>query len=251
MSSKSTPVIDPKALVSDIVKQDYRTAAVFLKFGIEYCCAAKWPLQVVCETKNLEFEEVQKALEHSTRTIYFPSTIRFEEWENDFLIDFIINVHHHYLKKSLPFITGQLAEFAAHHQNKFAVLSKLVAVVNELEKEMLPHIEFEEQVIFPYIRQVTRAYTNKESYGGPLVRTLRKPVENVMHQEHESLHLYLNKMRDLTNQYAAPAGSCINHQVVFSMLQELDRDLEQHLYLENNIVFPRTIEMEKKMLKDY
>lgn len=242
--------MDPEAIVSDIVKQDYRTAAVFLEFGIEYCCTAKWPLGTICETKNLDYEVVRKALEDSTRTISMPATVRFEEWENDFLIDFIINVHHRYLKKSLPFIKDLLTDFAAHHQNKFPVLSKLVFIYNELEKEMLPHLEHEEKIIFPYVRQITRAHNNKEPYAGLLVRTLRKPVQHVMHQEHDSVIRYLHQMRDLTNQYTPPQGSCISHQVVFSLLHELDRDLAQHLYLENDIVFPRAIEMEKKLLRD-
>jgi regulator of cell morphogenesis and NO signaling len=114
---------------------------------------------------------------------------------------------------------------------------------------MLPHLQHEEEIIFPYIRQIAHAYDNKESYAGLLVRTLRKPVENVMHHEHEAVHKILGNMRQLTNHYTPPQHACTNHKVTFLKLLEIDNDLTQHMYLENDILFPRAIEMEKKLLR--
>ena len=240
--------INPLSFVSDIVNSDYRTAEVFRKYGIEYCCAGKLPLQIICESKNLDFTEIVKELENVMQTICIPNTLPFERWSIDFLIDYIINIHHAYLKKDLPETGVQLEKFAADHQKNFPQLIELVQVFNELVTEMMPHLQHEEEIIFPYIRQIAHAYNNKESYANLLVRTLRKPVENIMQHEHETVHKILSQIRQLTNQYTPPQHACTNHKVTYLKLLEIDNDLARHMYLENSILFPRAIEMEKKLL---
>jgi regulator of cell morphogenesis and NO signaling len=240
--------IDQNWLVSDIVNADYRTADVFRKYGIDFCCGGKWPLKVVCETKNLDVVEIKKELENAVRTISIHSAVSFEEWDIDFLTDYIVNVHHQYLRKALPLAKDYLVSFLEGHQKKFPYLGDLLKVLNDLYKETFPHLQQEESIIFPYIRQIVHAYYSKESYAGLLVRTLRKPVENVMHHEHETVQAFLREMRRITDHYKVPDGACISHKVTFMKLLELDNDMVQHLHLENDILFPRAIEMEKELL---
>jgi regulator of cell morphogenesis and NO signaling len=113
---------------------------------------------------------------------------------------------------------------------------------------MIPHLQQEEEIIFPYIRQLTHAFQSSESYASLLVRTMRKPIEGLMNHEHKLVGGALHKMRALTGDYTPPVNACTNHKVIFSMLKELDNDLAQHIHLENNILFPRAIEMEKILL---
>ncbi|MBO9201896.1 MULTISPECIES: DUF542 domain-containing protein [Niastella] len=240
--------ISPLSSVSDIVNNDYRTAAVFRKYGIEYCCAGKFPLQMVCESKDLDFTAIINELEQSIHPISIPNNLPFEKWDIDFLIDYIVNIHHAYLKQVLPDTKDQLEKFAEGHYKNYPELTELVLVFKSLTLEMLPHLQHEEDIIFPYIKQIAHAYDNKEAYAGLLVRTLRKPVENVMNHEHESINKVLARMRKLTNSYTWPEQSCTNHRVTFLKLLEIDSDLVQHMHLENTILFPRAIEMEKKLL---
>ena len=249
MVSQNIKKINPDWSVSEIVNADYRTAEIFRKYGIEFCCGGKWPLKTVCELKNLDINTVNSELERSIRTISLPSSLDFEGWNINFLTDYIINVHHSYLKKSLPSTKDQLARFVEGHQHKFPYLRDLLKIFTELSNEVLPHLEQEETIIFPYIRQISRAYHNKESYAALLVRTLRKPVENVMVHEEEFLNKFLPQIRQLTGHYTPPENACISHKVAFLKLLELDNDLVQHLYLENDILFPRAIAMEKELLE--
>lgn len=242
------PKISPLSSVAEIVNYDYRTAEVFQKYGIEYCCAGKWPLQMICESKDLACTEIIKELERSMRTIRISNMLPFEEWDIGFLIDYIINIHHTYLKKALPATKEQLEKFTEGHRKKFPELIELQQVFNDLTTEMLPHLQHEEEIIFPYILQIAHAYNNKEAYAGLLVRTLRKPVENVMRHEHESINQSLSEIRRLTNHYTPPPQACTNHTVTFLKLLEIDNDLSQHMYLENDLLFPRAIDMEKKLL---
>jgi len=240
--------IDPDLAVSDIVNGDYRTADVFRKYGIEFCCGGKWPLRSVCEVNNLNIDTVKKELEESIRTISLPSSLRFEEWDIDFLTDYIINVHHEYLKDALPGARDQLERFVDGHRDKFSYLPDLQKCFVELSNETFPHLQQEESIIFPYIRQISHAYHNKEPYASLLVRTLRKPVENIMNHEDEFVNTALRRIRQLTNCYTAPENACLSHRVVLSKLREIDNDLVQHLYLENDILFPKAIAMERELL---
>jgi regulator of cell morphogenesis and NO signaling len=240
--------IDLLSSVSDIVNNDYRTAEVFRKYGIEYCCAGKWPLQMVLETRELDAAAIIKELELSIHPIGIPHDLPFEKWDIDFLIDYIVNIHHAYLKKALPDTKEELEKFAEGHYKQFPKLTELVLVFKGLTLEMLPHLKHEEEIIFPYIRQISHAFHNKASYASLLVRTLRKPVENVMEHEHESVNRILAQMRLLTDSYTPPEHCCTNHRVMFSKLLEIDTNLAQHVHLENAVLFPRSIEMEKKLL---
>jgi regulator of cell morphogenesis and NO signaling len=234
--------------VTDIVRQDYRTAAVFKKYDIDFCCGGKWPLGMVCETKGLDFDTLKTELKQAIRTVKLSNTLQFDKWDVDFLTEYIINVHHRYLRESLPQIKEQLEQFGKGHLKQYPYLTDLLIQFDQLYKEFFPHLTEEEEVLFPYIRQIAHAYQSKESYASLLVRTLRKPVENVMHHEHDSLVKILRQFRQLTNNYTPPEKACISHQVSFSLLKELDNDLVQHLYLENQILFPKAIAMEKELL---
>lgn len=241
--------ITEDSCAADIVKQHYRTASVFKKHGIEYCCGGKWPLKMVCETKELDKEDLLVELKNATRNIAIPSTLPFEDWKIDFLTDYIINIHHQYLRQSLPAMAEQIKRFADEHRSKYPQLSEVETQFNYLHKTMIPHLQQEEEIIFPYIRQIAHAYESKETYARLLVRTLRKPVEDIMHQEHEVLEKVLRKFRSLTNNYTPPEASCTSHRLSYSLLRELDDDLVQHVYLENEILFPRAIAMEKELLE--
>jgi regulator of cell morphogenesis and NO signaling len=239
--------IDKNSFVSDIARQDYRTASVFRKYDIDFCCGGKWPLGMVCEMQGLDFAKIKTELENSLRTIQISNYTRFADWSIDFLTKYIVNIHHQYLKDALPEIREHLNHFVGDHKKKYPELEDVLRQFDHLYKDIIPHLEQEEEILFPYIRQIAHAYDSKESYASLLVRTLRKPVEEVMKHEHESISKVLSSLRELTNNYTPPENACVSHHVAFSMLKELDNDLVQHVFLENEILFPKAIAMEKEL----
>ncbi len=241
--------IKDDSFVTDIVAKDYRTSSVFIKYGIEYCCGGRMPLEKACEINGANIELVKKELDEATRNILLTNGIGFEDWTVDFLIEYVRNVHHAYLNKNLTQVSDILEKFAEGHQKKHTWIKDLVNNFRTLQDVMLPHLEEEEQVIFPYIRQIAHAYENREPYAALLVRTMRKPIENMMTQEHEHVAHYIKRCRELTQNYTPPPAACISHKVCFSKLRELDDDLVQHSYLENNFIFPRAIAIEKELLR--
>lgn len=240
--------INKETFVTDIVTQDYRTAEVFRKYGIEYCCGGKWPLEMVCMNKGIDVEGLINDLHNAIKNVQVFNSLPFKDWDIDFLCDYIVHVHHHYLKNQLPEIKDILFKFSEEHRNKYPYLTEVEKIFMELYEEIYPYLKQEEEIIFPYIRQIAHAFDDGEQYASLLVRTLRKPVEEVMNQEREIVIKTIYKMRELTNGYQIPEKACVSHKVTFSKLKELDNDLVQHLLLENNILFPRAIEMEKILL---
>ncbi len=241
--------IDEQSTPNEIVKKYHRTAAVFKKYNIEYCCSGKWPLKLVCEMKDMPAEALLQEIKEAARVISLPASLPYHDWKVDFLTDYIVHVHHQYLRQSLPAIGEQLSNFVREHAKKYPQLPELESQFYRLEKTILPHLSQEEDIIFPYIRQIVHAYNSKETYARLLVRTLRKPVEDIMNHEHDFMEKLLHSFRVITNNYTPPEAACASHRLSYSLLKELDEDLVQHVYLENNILFPKAIAMEKELLE--
>lgn len=242
-------IIDRNQTVAAIVNSDYRTADVFRKYNIEYCCGGKFPLHIACEMNGLDEAQVMKDLGNAVRDVNTSNTLDFNGWHIDFLTDYIVNVHHHYLRSALPDIRDYVDRFAQGHRKKYEYLDELQHTVGQLHRTFIPHLEQEEEIIFPYIRQISHAYYSRESYASLLVRTLRKPVEEIMAHEHDTTGKLIQRMRALTSDYTPPENACISHRVTFHKLREVDNDIVQHLHLENNILFPKAIAMEKELLQ--
>lgn len=241
--------VNRDASVADIVRNDYRAADVFRKYNIEYCCGGKYSLHVACQMNGVNEQQVVHDLEEAMREVNTSNTLNFNEWHIDFLTDYIVNVHHQYLRKALPQLQDYVSRFSDGHRNKYSYLEELQRLVTQLNRIFLPHLQQEEEIIFPYIRQIGHAYYSRESYASLLVRTLRKPVEDIMAHEHEVTGKMMHRMRELTDNYTAPENACLSHKVTFLKLKEVDNDLVQHLHLENNILFPKAIAMEKELLQ--
>ena len=240
--------IDKASSVTDIVLNNYRTADVFFKYNIEFCCGGKWPLEMACTAQNLDVTETIQALEKSSMPLHSSTAAEAHNWSTGFLIDFIINVHHEYLRTALPITKEYINRFMEGHQTKFPWLQQLQAIITELHNKVIPFLRIEEETFFPYIDQITNAYVHGEPYAALFAETLRKPLQATMRQEWERINSLVRQMRQLTNDYTIPENACVTHKVTFLKLQELDNDITQHLYLENAILLPRAIKIEKELL---
>jgi regulator of cell morphogenesis and NO signaling len=233
--------------VSGIVRSDYRTADVFKKHGINYCCSGQVTLHEACSARNLDYNLVLGDLTEATRDIQLSNSLKFSEWKLSFLIDFIVNVHHAYLKDNLSTFLTTLHVFIEGHKKKYAELQEVLEIFQELALLLDIHDRHEEEIIFPYIKQIESTHARKEVYGNLFVRTLRKPLSNI-EREHRVIGELLTEIERVTNHYTFPPSACTNHQVIYHKLREFHDDLTQHKHLENKILFPRAIAMENELL---
>lgn len=245
---KKINLINGADFVSDIVAEDYRTAIVFWKYDIDFCCGGKLPLEEACLAKAVNLRTVKHELEQVIQQGTVSNTLKYKEWNLDFLMDYIIHVHHAYLKTILPLFRARIQEFVARHQGKYAYLPELLDIFRKLEMETWPHLSQEEEITFPYIRQLEYAYDNKETYASLLVRTLSKPVEEVIKHNYGLMTKFLSRIREITSNYTPPENACITQKALYALLHEIDGNLTQHLYLENDILLPKAIAMENELL---
>lgn len=237
-----------KEAVSEIVRRDYRTADVFKRYGINYCCGGQVSVEEACRLRNLDLEALTGELDAATQNIMLPNTLQFNRWNANFLIDYIVNVHHAYISQALPALDSSLRSFVAGHSTKHAELNDIMEVFQELSALIQINDRYEEEIIFPYIKQIETAHRNNQRYSHLFVRTLRKPLDNII-LEHNKISGLFATLRQLTNHYVFLERACTQHQVVYRKLNEFDKDMIQHKHLENNILFPKAIKIEKELLQ--
>ena len=235
-------------LVTDIVAVNYRAADIFQQLDIDFCCGGRRSLQAACEARNLDVKQVEAALHKGTRPVVLPTSIDFNNWSIDFLADYIINIHHTYLAQAVVVAAGYLDRFAKGHQKKFSYAETLQHTCAALFEQVTVQMQEEEASIFPYVRQIAHAFAGKEPYARLLVKTLRKPLEILMNDKQQKINERLQQVRQLTGNYTTPPDACITHRVTFFKLREIDQDIMHHLYLENQVLFPKAIRMENELL---
>jgi regulator of cell morphogenesis and NO signaling len=235
-------------VISEIVREDYRTAEVFKKYGMNYCCGGNAFLKDTCIARKLDYDQVTIELAEAKKNIYVPNFLQFDTWSAEFLIDYIVNVHHAYLNAAIPSIQASISSFAFSHARQHPEMHEVEKVFGQLASLLSTHKIHEEEIIFPYIKHIEATHRRKETYGSLFVRTLRKPLNNIQ-KDHLKVSELVTNLRQLTNDYLISEKACTNHRVVLCRLKEFDNDLIQHKHLENNVLFHKAIQLESELLQ--
>jgi regulator of cell morphogenesis and NO signaling len=234
--------------IADIVDRDYRTGNVFKKHFINFCCGGQISLMDSCIKRNIDYQELIDELVWATRTIVVPNSLSFEDWDLNFLIDYVLNIHHAYIFQTIPVLLQELSTFAVGHERKLPEITNVAETFDKLCSLLLIHSKHEDEIIFPYIRQMADAYKRREVYGSLFVRTLRKPLNNI-HSEHIEIEKLANKLKDLTNEFSFSEKACTTHKLLYRKLGAFHDNLMQHKYLETKLLFPKAIYIEERLLQ--
>lgn len=223
--------------IGEIAAKDIRKAEAFKKLGIDFCCGGKKTVKQAIAEVGVSEEELEAELAKVAENKDGGVTHEFDKWDLGFLADYIYNVHHRYIRENSP-ILEQLAEkVAMRHGAENPELKDLVAVVHNLTADLHSHIQKEEKILFPLIKQLEQgSATSSIGVDGPIAK---------MEAEHEDAGDELRTLRQLTKDYALPAGACNSYTYLFHKLEEFENDLFHHIHLENNILFPKAIALEK------
>lgn len=230
--------------IGEIVARNFRTAQVFENLGLDFCCGGKKTISDACNEKGLNPENVIGELAKIDDKS--PAMQHFEKWEPDFLIDYIINNHHSYVTNAVSTIEHHLQKVVLAHGEKHPEVVTINGIFNDLKDELLNHMHKEETVLFPYIKKMNIAYKNSLTMTFPPFGTVGNPV-NMMESEHESAGKMTAAINQLSGGYTPPKNACGTFKVLYSELKEFEQDLHVHVHLENNILFPKAIELEGKL----
>lgn len=230
--------------LGEIAAKDLRKAEVFKKYGLDFCCGGKKTVKEACAEKGIDVTKVEKELQTADKNIIASRPLPYNDWGLDFLADYIVNTHHSYVKKTIPDLMSYGAKVAGVHGNLHPELHKINRLTDEVCEELAAHMVKEETVLFPYIKRLVAAKSSGGQFHAEAFKTIQSPI-NMMEHEHEIVGRKLEQIRELSHNYALPEDACASYSYLYKTLEEFENDLHIHVHLENNILFPKSIDLER------
>ena len=237
-------VISNEKTVADYVTENIKTAHIFKNHGIDFCCGGNISIEKACAKKNVNQEVLEKELNQvdAVRDVIED----YNKWELDFLMIYIENVHHTYVKESMPLISEYANKVAKVHGHHYSQVLKINQLFHEVANELLAHMQKEEEILFPFIKQLVDAKKEENKSVSAPFGTVNNPIR-MMEQEHESAGDIFKEIATLTNNYTPPAEACNTFKALYAKLDEFEQDLHKHIHLENNILHPKATILEKEI----
>jgi regulator of cell morphogenesis and NO signaling len=230
--------------VRELALESSNATRVFEKLGIDYCCGGNKSLEQACRTANLSVDSVQRELDSAKQKAQ-PSAGR--DWQREPLSELIAHIngtHHTFVRQEIVRLTPLMEKVCGKHGPNHPELLHIQAIFRGLAQELTSHMMKEEMVLFPYVARMEEAVIEGEPVLPPPFGTVADPVA-MMEHEHDSAGDAVRAMRSSSNGYVAPEGACASYQTLYRGLEEFEADLHQHIHLENNILFPRALAMER------
>lgn len=227
--------------IGELVAADYRTARVFEKYGIDFCCGGKVPLSAACREKGIDPAVISREIA-AAGSEPLERSQNYAAWGLPFLSDYIVNTHHAYLNEN----TGQIAVYANKiaevHGARHPEVVEIARIFDKVATDMAAHLREEEEVLFPAIKRIDGARkrgAEPEQRDLELIRACLAKLD----QEHEAIGDAVHAIRDLSNNYAVPEDVCNTFMLTYRKLKEFEDDLHKHVHLENNILFPKAAQL--------
>ena len=231
--------------LGQLAASDIRKAEIFKKYGLDFCCGGKKTVKQACAEKGLDVTKIEQELQQAEHLLT-SRPVPYNDWSLDFLCDYIVNTHHAYVRKSLPDLVGYATKVAGVHGEQHPELYRIRDLMMEVNAELTSHMMKEERVLFPYIKELVSARSRQADRPVPGFGTIGNPI-HMMETEHEQVGANLEEIRQRSAGYALPADACASYILLYKMLPEFEEDLHLHIHLENNILFPKAIELEKQV----
>jgi len=231
--------------VREIALEQPTAIRVFEQFGIDYCCGGRKPLAEACTAGNLEIDAVIAALEEAEKKL----ATELDNWTDkslESLSSHIVAKHHAYVKSELPRLAQLAQKVVNRHGLTKPELPLIATALMHLDEELTQHLGKEEAVLFPYIARLEQSISNGTPKPHSCFGTVSNPIA-MMTQEHDAAGTLLAEIRRLSENFTTPSDACPTFHAFYDGLKEFEQDLHQHIHLENNIYFPRAIELERSV----
>jgi regulator of cell morphogenesis and NO signaling len=230
--------------LAEFVTHNIRSAIIFEEAGLDFCCKGKRSLKNACEEKNIDPQKIVNELTNLSDNSN--GTQNVNDWQLDFLVDYIINNHHQYVRRMIPVISLHADKVASVHGKNHPETLKIADLYLEVREELESHMMKEERILFPQIKQMVLTQKENSQFFPPPFGTIQNPIR-MMENEHTSAGDALSQIRELSKNYTHPEDACNTFKALYSELKEFEEDLHKHIHLENNILFPKSIELEKSL----
>lgn len=225
--------------LAQIVSDDYRAASIFEKYDLDYCCKGKRSLQKACEEKHLPIDQLVSELATVKDSNNAP--VDFQKMSLTQLAGYIVFTHHDYVKREMPQIFSYLQRVASRHGQRHPEMLKVFHIFSSIKEEMEFHMQKEEKILFPRIKMLEEQVTEQYRYLA-YDNFLSAPIA-MMEEEHDHAGAMMAEIRQLTHNYDPPADACTTYRLSYAALRAFEFDLHHHVHLENNILFPKALEL--------
>jgi len=240
-------MINSETTVREVALQMPESTRLFEQLKIDYCCGGNQPLADACASAGIDIDSVMDMLGEMTHSNSSDtSALDFQDASLTELIEHILNTHHVFTKSEMDRLEVLAAKVISAHAENHPELIHLGELFKRLCGDLKPHMFKEEQVLFPYIVAMTEAVNqNRPGPFAPFV-TVNNPVRMMM-REHDTAGQILRELRELTSGYKVPPDACISYQTLYEALENFEKDLHQHIHLENNLLFPKALDLENTL----
>ena len=235
--------VETTQTIREIVQQYPATVPVFETLGIDYCCGGGKSLNEACKSRNIAPEAVMADLEQALAAKPAQDAGKWLNSSLGELADHIVRQHHVYATRELTRLSALAEKVFSRHGAKHKHLALLRDLVNATAAEMTTHMLKEEQLLFPAFKLLEASISGETTHAS-YATSLGKPIRRLM-DDHDDTGELLSRIRELANDYRPPAGACMSFQALYHGLEDLERDLHMHIHLENNILFPRVLDLAK------
>jgi len=228
--------------VKDIALSNPAARQMLEEAGVDYCCGGGKSLHEACLHIDVPTEDILKRLRENSKDISPDEA----NWASAPLVDLTRHIrdrHHRYVREAIARVQPLLDKVEAKHGKSHSEIADIRRLFTEVGREMIMHMQKEEQILFPYIDALEKATSAHSSVEPPFFQTVRNPIHAMM-KEHDAAGELVKQIRKASSEYTAPAGACTSYKALYEVLREFEADLHQHVHLENNILFPRAVELE-------
>lgn len=233
MSTTTLPAITPETRIGELVAARPGLARLFEELRIDYCCGGKQTLDAASQSRGLAVTTVISMLEAAASALVTaPAEVEAASMSLKELADHIERTHHAYLKDELPRLAEMAERVATKHGHRDPRLREMATTVVSLAQEMFSHMQKEEQVLFPLVRQI------EGGVRGGFAASIAEPIR-CMEAEHDDAGRATELLRELTDGFTPDAGACNTHRALLHGLARFEADLHRHIHKENNVMFPR------------
>lgn len=232
--------------ISEIVAEDFRTATTFKENNLDAVCQEHYTIAAICKLRNIDATRLSAELQ-AILGKKWKAQINFQQWPADLLINYIIKKHHRYVKDKAPVLLELLQKIAAIHGAGNPELFTVYRIFNDGINNLMLHIKKEEEVVFPFIEKMICAGLDGNKPIKPRFGYVNNPID-AMIAEHQHEGDRFSRMATVSNGYCPPAGACNTYCIAYAMLKEFEADLREHVWLENDILVPKVIDMEQQLM---
>lgn len=218
---------------------------IFERNGIDYCCGGGTSLADACSSAGIALDGVLvelRGLEGGPNAGAPPDATSMSLTE---LVAHIVDTHHVYTTTELARLGRLVTKVVDAHGDRHPELHDIARLFDSLRDDLLPHLFKEENVLFPYVVELDRASRSNRAARMAPFGTVHHPIEMMM-REHDTAGDLLRALRTTSGDYRAPVDACGSYRALYEGLADLERDLHEHIHLENNVLFPKAIEIEER-----